>query len=97
MSYRITCHEQDGRLVMRYSGDAQGLVDACAKEANDNARLGRFQRPKDLRKIMSIDPVVLMELERRTGLSFLKPGESDELIRMLKDRDYKRFHTVSKF
>lgn len=92
MSYRITYTEDaDGNSILRYHGDAQNLVDACAAEMRDNeAQRGRPL--KNMRKIMSLDPVVLMDVARQQGITdYFNP----DLFDLLKDRDYSRFRTVN--
>ncbi|MDE2101735.1 MAG: hypothetical protein KGL39_31100 [Patescibacteria group bacterium] len=92
MTYRVTYDEDaDGRSILRYSGDAQGLIDACAKEARDAREHGRFtKRPHHMRKIMSVDPVVMMDIAHKTGLDYFDPA----VFEILKGRDYSKFRTV---
>jgi len=91
MSYRITYDEDaDGNSILRYSGDAQGLVDACAEEARAAREHGRFAQKGDMRKIMSLDPVVLMEVAKQRGMNPFDPA----LFDVLKGRDYSKFRTV---
>lgn len=98
MSYRVTYHEEaDGRVVLRYSGDAQMLVDACADEAKANReQFGRhssagMRRSMGLRRTMSIDPVVLMEIARQHGIS--DPFDP-AVFAIAKGRDYSKFRCV---
>jgi len=92
MSYRMTYHEDaDGRGIIRYSGDAQGLVDHCADYAKAHRENGRFAAAKkDMRKILSIDPVVAMEVARQRGMDYFNP----ELWREFTGRDYAKFRCV---
>jgi hypothetical protein len=92
MSYRITYDEDaDGNSILRYSGDAQGLVDACAEEARNRREHGRFASDKgEMRKILSLDPVVLMEVARQRGMNPFDPA----LFDVFKGRDYSKFRTV---
>ncbi len=88
--YKITWdRDSNGNDVLRYTGDAQGIVDHCADYARD---LRDHGQPKDnelgLRKVMSVDPVVMMEICRQTGMDYFNP----DLINVLKGRDYSRFH-----
>ena len=92
-SYRITYDEDaQGNMILRYSGDVQNLVDACAEDV----RLNREQRgphaagKSDLRKMMSLDPVVLMEIAKQNNLSPFDPA----VFEIAKGRDYSRFRTV---
>lgn len=91
MSYRITASEDaEGRTILRYSGDAQNLVDACAARARAHREHGKFAPSQDMRKVMSIDPVVMMEIARLHGLAYNDPA----IFQIAKGRDYARFRCV---
>lgn len=88
MSYRIKYREEpDGTAVLEYSGDVQNLVDACA----DEARAKREMKTRShMRKMMSIDPVVLMQIAHEHGLDYFDP----QVFEIAKGRDYARFRTT---
>lgn len=94
MSYRITYDEaQDGTMILKYSGDAQTLVDACAREAR-----GWRESPKKvtaatagMRKMMSLDPVVMMQIARERGIPH---SDIDAIFKAARDRNYSRFRCV---
>lgn len=91
MSYRITVtDEADERTVMRYSGDAQNLVDACAARARAHREEGRFAPGRDVRKIMSLDPIVMMQIAHQHGLAYNDPA----IFQIAKGRDYAKFRCV---
>ena len=92
MSYKITATEDaEGRTILRYSGDAQSLVDACAEEVRARREHGKFSaRPSDMRKVMSLDPVVLMGIAQKHGLNYFDPA----VFEIAKDRDYSKFRCV---
>lgn len=92
MSYRITYNEDsDGNAILRYHGDAQDLVDHCADYARDHREMGRFAANKpDMRKVMSVDPVVMMDICHKHGLDYFDPG----VYEILKGRDYSKFRCV---
>lgn len=92
MTYKVDVkQEADGTLVMRYSGDAQYLVDACAHEARGNREAGGHRAMPDMRKIMRLDPVVLMDIAHRHGLDYYDP----QVFEIAKGRDYSKFRTVN--
>lgn len=91
MSYRITATEDsEGRTILRYSGDAQGLVDACAARARAHREHGRFAPKGDIRKVLSLDPVVMMQIAHEHGLQYNDPA----IFQIAKDRDYAKFRCV---
>jgi len=91
MSYRITYHQDaDGNDILRYSGDAQALVDACAAEARANREASIPLAKRGMRKTMSLDPVVLMDIAHKHGLNYFDPA----VFEIAKDRDYSKFRTV---
>ena len=91
MSYRIKYREDaDGNPILQYSGDAQALVDACAEEVRARREHGTSRRPADIRKVMSLDPVVLMDIAQKNGLSYFDPA----VFEIAKDRDYSKFRCV---
>ena len=89
MSYNITYHEEsDGTVVLKYTGDVQLLVDACASEMRGHREQGK---PKsDLRRTMSLDPVVMMQIAQENGLDFYDPAVFD----IASGRDYSRFRCI---
>lgn len=93
MSYRIKYEEDSqGNYILKYSGDVQNLVDACADEVKANReQRGRFaSNQSDMRKMMSLDPVVLMEIARQHGIS---DPYDQAVFEIAKGRDYSRFRT----
>lgn len=94
MSYRITYHEDaDGNSILRYSGDVQGLVDACAKEATANRmnRKSLSSATSNMRRTLSLDPVVLMSICHKHGIPY---WDLDAIFKVARDRDYSKFRTV---
>ncbi len=90
MSHRITYRPNtDGSFTLVYKGDAQSLVDACAAEARAHRERGR-QVNGDMRRVMSIDQVVLMDIAKKHGLSPFDP----RVFEIAKGRDYSKFRTV---
>lgn len=91
-SYRITYRqESDGTHVLQYSGDVQNLVDACADEARARREMVRTTVPGSrMRKMMSIDPLVLMQIAQQRGLDYFDPA----VFQIARGRDYSRFRTV---
>lgn len=91
MSYRITVtDDSDGRTVLRYSGDAQNLVDACAARARAHREEGHFAPKADMRKVLSLDPVVMMQIAHQHGLAYNDPA----IFQIAKGRDYAKFRCV---
>lgn len=94
MTYRVTYHEDsEGRSILRYSGDVQGLVDACAKEAADNRhnRKPISTRTSNMRRTISLDPVVMMDICHKHGIPY---DDLEAIFAVAKDRDYSRFRCV---
>ncbi len=94
MSYRITYHEDaDGNSILRYSGDVQGLVDACAKEVRGNRenRKPISTRTANMRRTMSLDPVVMMSICHEHRIPY---WDLDAIFKVARDRDYSKFRTV---
>lgn len=95
MSYKITYHETSaGNPVLQYKGDAQGLVDHCASYAQGMRDLTRTQRERaaigiGLRKVLSVDPIVAMDVAKKRGMDCFNP----DLWREFMDRDYSKFRT----
>lgn len=84
MSYRIRYHEDsEGHTVLQYSGDAQHLVDACAQQV----RAQREAPKRSFKQMMSLDPVVLMDIAHKHGIPYYDPA----VFEIAKDRDYSRF------
>lgn len=91
MTYRITYREDaEGHSILQYSGDAQALVDACAAEARANRETSMPLAKRGMRKTMSLDPVVLMDIAHKNGLSYFDPA----VFEIAKDRDYSKFRTI---
>lgn len=91
MSYRITYREDaDGNSILQYSGDVQNLVDACADEARARREMPRMKRGSHMRKVLSINPIVLMQIAQEKGLDYFDPAVFDIAM----GRDYSRFRTV---
>lgn len=89
-SYKIEVKEEGEHLVMKYTGDAQFLVDGCAEELRANRERGRPREMPWMRRTMSIDQVVLMEIAREHNLS---PFD-DRVFEIARGRDYSKFRTV---
>ncbi len=90
MSYRTTYHEEaDGTMVLKYHGDAQAIVDNCAAEAREQRENPKFA-PK-YRKLMSVDPVVLMDVAQKAGLNVFDPA----VFEILRGRDYSKFRVAN--
>ena len=88
--YRITYKEDaEGNSILQYNGDLQSLVDACADEARARREMGR-KRGSHMRKVLSIDPIVLMQIAQEKGLDYFDPAVFDIAM----GRDYSRFRTV---
>ena len=94
MTYRVTYDEDaEGRSVLRYSGDVQGLVDACAKEAAANRETPKriTTRSSNMRRTMALDPVVMMDICHKHGIPY---DDLDAIFAVAKGRDYSRFRCV---
>lgn len=94
MSYRITYDEDaSGNMILRYSGDVQGLVDACAAEAREyREHYGRFgANKKDFRPTLSLDPVVAMEIMRQHGI---EDPFDPRIFEIASGRDYSKFRRI---
>ena len=93
MSYRITVKEgPDGHGVIQYSGDAQGLVDHCAEYARSFREGERRMNGMGIgaRKVLSIEPVVAMDVAQKRGMDYYKP----DLWKEFYGRDYSKFRCV---
>jgi len=92
MGYRTTYHEEaDGTMVLKYHGDAQSIVDACAAEAREYREKTAFAKPAKYRTLMKVDPVVLMDVAQKAGLNCFDPAVFD----LLKGRDYSKFRVAN--
>ena len=93
MSYKIRYHERaDGTSVLQYTGDAQDLVDHCADYARQFREGERHQNGMGIgaRKVLSIDPVVAMDVAQKRGMDFFNP----DLWKEFYDRDYAKFRCI---
>lgn len=91
MGYRITYHEDaTGHTVLKYSGDAQDIVDQAAAEAREHREHGRHAGISEFRKVMELDPIVMMEVARIHGLD---PYDS-KVVDIMMGRDYSKFRCV---
>ncbi|MDE2000834.1 MAG: hypothetical protein KGI52_18120 [Burkholderiales bacterium] len=73
-------HSQDIGLALREAAEAR-------------AAESHFTKPKDFKKVCSVDRVVLMEIERKYGLSYLNPEHADRVLAIVR-REYPKFlHT----
>jgi len=90
--YRIRYKEDaEGNSILEYSGDLQGLVDACADEARARREAGTQRKGSfGMRKMMSIDPLVLMQIAQERGLDYFDPA----VFEIAKGRDFSRFRTA---
>jgi hypothetical protein len=89
--YRIRYKtDADGNDILEYSGDVQSLVDACADEARARREMPTMKPGSHMRKMMSIDPIVLMQIAQEHGLSYFDPA----VFEIARGRDYSRFRTV---
>jgi len=92
--HKITYHEEsDGTLVLKYSGDVQNLVDACAEAAR-----GQRESPRpisdarmNMRKTMSLDPVVMMHIANTHGIPY---SDMEAIFKVARSRDYSRFRCM---
>ena len=94
MSYRITYSEDaTGQITLRYSGDVQGLVDACAQEARAHREhYGRFgANKKDFRPTLSLDPVVAMMIMKEHGI---EDPFDPRIFEIASGRDYSKFRRI---
>lgn len=91
MSYDISVDvEADGRTVIKYSGDASAIVEAAAAEARGHREHGRFSGRSEFRKVLELDPIVMMEVARIHGLD---PYDS-KVVEIMMGRDYSKFRCV---
>lgn len=93
MSYKIELKENsDGTAVLKYSGDAQGLVDHCAEYARSYREGERRMDGLGIgaRKVLSIDPVVAMDVAQKRGMDYFNP----DLWREFYSRDYAKFRCI---
>lgn len=90
--YKITYHEDamTGNMVLKYSGDAQAIVDAAAAEARGHREHGRFSGRSEFRKVMELDPIVMMEVARQNNLSYY----DKKVVEIMMGRDYSKFRCV---
>lgn len=89
--YNITYHEDaSGNTVLKYSGDAQAIVDAAAAEARGHREHGRFSGRSEFRKVLELDPIAMMEVARQHNLS---PYDS-KVVEIMMGRDYSKFRCV---
>lgn len=92
--YRISYDEDaSGNVILRYQGDAQGLVDACAAEARGQREAPRriSAAHSNFRKTLSLDPVVMMQIAQERGIPF---DDLDAIFAAARDRDYSKFRCV---
>lgn len=90
--YRIRYkQDSEGNDILEYSGDLQNLVDACADEARARREMGNQRKGGfSMRKMMSIDPIVLMQIAQANGLDYFDPA----VFEIAKGRDFSRFRTA---
>lgn len=93
MSYTIKATQNgDGSVTLKYHGDAQGLVDHCADYARSYREGERKQNGWGIgaRKVLSIDPIVAMEVARQRGMDYFNP----DLWKEFMHRDYSKFRCI---
>lgn len=92
--YRITYDEDgDGRSILKYSGDMQGLVDACAKEARARREVRKpiSDKSSNMRKMLSLHPLVAMKIAHEHGIPY---WDMDAIFKVASGRDYSKLRTV---
>ncbi len=89
--YKIKYHEDaEGRTVLQYTGDAQAIVDAAAAEAREHREHGRFSGRSEFRKVLELDPIVMMQIAQQNGLDYFDP----KVMEIAMGRDYSKFRCV---
>jgi hypothetical protein len=81
----------DGTVSYAASQDVEPLLDRNKAMANEN---DGYDRKRELRRVASIPPVVILKLKAEHGIDVFNPDHADALARILNDPDYLYLRTA---
>lgn len=91
-----TTEDSDERVVLKYTQDVEPALIAAADARREDRERGAFQKTHDMKRTMVVPFVVLMQIERETGLSYLNKEDAKAISKILKGPDYAKFRTTDK-
>lgn len=85
---RTTYHEEEGKIILNYTQDIEAVLKANHEQ---RAASSRVAKKGDMHHVMRVPQVVLMEIQKRTGLDFFKPEDAKEILKILKGPEFVAF------
>jgi hypothetical protein len=91
-----TVENNDERVALKYTQDVEPALIAAADARREDRERGAFQRSHEMKRTMVVPFVVLMQIERETGLSYLNKEDAKRISQILKGPDYAKFRCTDK-
>lgn len=88
---RETFIDDGDKFHIKYEEDVSHIIKANHEEM---ARKSVFDKKRDFHHVMRVPHIVLMEIQRQTGLDFFKPDDAKEIMKILKRPEYAKFRTA---
>lgn len=90
---RTTYHEEDDKMVVNYTQDVEGVL----KHAHEaRAAEGAFDKTPDLKRVMSVPMVVMLEIRNKYGWDFMNKEHWPMVMKILRGPEYAAFRTTNK-
>ena len=88
--------DNDERVVLKYTQDVEPVLIAAADARREDRERGAFQKRHEFKRTMCVPFVTIMEIERKTGLSYTNKEDAKAFAKILKGPDYAKFRTTDK-
>lgn len=93
---KVRALEDDERVVLDYTQDVEPALIAASDARREDRERGAFQKTHEMKRTMVVPFVVLMQIERETGLSYLNREHAQAIGKILKGPDYAKFRCTDK-
>lgn len=90
---RTAYHEQGDEMVVSYEQDVEGVL----KHAHEaRAAEGAFDKTPDLKRVMSVPMVIMLEIRNKYGWDFMNKDHWPMVMKILRGPEYAGFRTTNK-
>lgn len=90
---RTQYFEEDGKMHLKYTQDVEGVL----KHAHEaRAAEGAFEKPRDMRRTMTVPTVILLDIRNRFGWDYMNKEHWPMVAKILKGPEYAAFRTTNK-
>lgn len=90
---RITYHEEDGKIHLRYTADVEGVIKLNHER---RAAEGSCSRIGEFHHIMAVPEVVLLDIKFNYGWDFMNRDHWPMVKKVLKGPEYAAFRTTNR-